>query len=211
MPVFQQPLWDWDAPRALHKQAHSIQHALSLPSTQPSTVLFAQCKWFCSFLALSTPLPANLPASLKLNFPLLLAAICMQPEPMAQNRHAGALLLVGLCVPPARLWQHDLVCPGSPHQCWPGLILPRSSDGPRAQCQDPPVPWGSASQSPEPLSAMVPPSLSCRDRHHPGAWGSAQLLVARLLSPATAPARSAHIHCLLIALKSLKINFWEQI
>lgn len=100
-PVFQQPLWDWDARHALQKQAHSIQHSLSPPAAQPSIMLFAQCKWFSSFLALSTPLPANLPASLKLNFPSLLAAIHTQPEPIAQNRHAGALLLVGLHVPPA--------------------------------------------------------------------------------------------------------------
>lgn len=99
-PVFQQPLWDWAARRALQKQAHSTQHALS-PSSTAQPVLFAQCKWLSSFLALSTPHLANLPASSTLNFPLLPAAICMQPEPVAQHRQAGALLLVGLCVPPA--------------------------------------------------------------------------------------------------------------
>lgn len=36
-----------------------------------------QMKWFSNFLALNAPLPANLPARLKLNFPLLFADVCV--------------------------------------------------------------------------------------------------------------------------------------
>lgn len=72
---------------------------------------------------------------------------------------------LGLGVPPATVpSQQDVVCRGNPHHCWPGFVLPTSPDSLWAQCQEPPVPQGSASQSPEPCSAAVPPS--------PELWGT---------------------------------------
>lgn len=50
----------------------------------------------------------------------------------------------------------------------------------------------------------APQSRAVGDSHHRWAWGSAGVLVPLVLSPAAAPACSAHIHWLLIALKIFK-------
>ena len=130
-------------------------------TTQHHAVCPTQMKWFSSSLALNTSLPANLSARLKLNFPLLLGDVCVptacpgsgqQPEPAAHDGRAGTPVQLGLGVPPATvLCQQDLVRPGNPHHCWPGLG-PLMAPGPSAkspQCcgaqrpgpPSPPVPW----------------------------------------------------------------------
>ena len=167
-----------------------------------------QMKWFSNFLALNTPFPANLLARLKLNFPLLLTDVCVptacpgsrqQPEPAAHGRRVGTPLCLGLAVSPAPC-QQDSVLPGDPHRCCPGPLT-----APKLSAKTPPVPWGSASQAPEPSGAVVPPSPAVRGTvptiqhcaHH------RCLLHWEVLLDA-APDCSAYIHQLLIALKIFK-------
>lgn len=114
---------------------------------------------------------------------------------------------LGLGVPPATApFQQVLVCPGNIHHCWTGLVLPRSPDGTQARCQEPPVPWGSAPQSPEPSSAAMVPASPERQGTVTTSWHWAQhecSLCWEVLLDA-APGCSAYIHLLLIALKIFK-------
>lgn len=113
---------------------------------------------------------------------------------------------LGLGVPPATVpCQQGLEPPGILHHCWPGLVLPRPSNSTWPWCQELPVLWGSASPSPEPSSAVVPPGPQLQGMatsSQPCAQHGCSLCWVVLLD--ATPDCSTYIHWLLIALKIFK-------